>query len=123
MKWPRLVKSFAMTEALKLAIDAEELDEYGDPVTTLTWEGKCSWQDGAQITMQASSGLFRHSAEVAQRYVNISGRALIDGDIAPEVPNLSGGYGWIHGQRRAIAEINKWRNPDGTVNYTEVIFT
>ena len=111
MTWPHLVRPWTMTTPIRLVVDREELDEDGAPVTALDWSGKCNWQDGGKVERTGE-----------QKYVRITGRAYIDGDIAPGVSNLTGGYGYIFGERRPIAEAVKARNPDGTVNYTEVRF-
>ena len=52
--------------------------------------------------------------------VQITGSALLPGDICPELPVISGGTATVFGVRRKIQEARKARNPDGTVNYTEV---
>ena len=111
MTWPHLVRPETMTTPIRLVIDREELDEDGAPVPVLEYEGFCNWQDGGKVELTGE-----------QKYVRITGRAYIDGDIAPGVYNLTGGYGVIFGERRPIAEAVKARNPDGSVNFTEVRF-
>ena len=111
MTWPHLVRPETMTTPIRLVIDREELDEDGAPVTALDYEGFCNWQDGGKVELTGE-----------QKYVRITGRAYIDGDIAPGVDNLTGGYGVIFGEKRAVAAGVKARNPDGTVNFTEVRF-
>ena len=111
MRWPRLVRPGTMTTPISLVLEAEELDEDGAPVPAAEYAGLCQWQDGG-------------SAELTdrQRYVRITGRALFDGDICPGLVSITGGSGVIFGERRPIAGGTKARNPDGTVNYTEVRF-
>ena len=53
--------------------------------------------------------------------IRITGSALLPGDICPELPVISGGTATIFGVKRKIQEARKARNPDGTVNYTEVL--
>ena len=55
------------------------------------------------------------------RTKQITGSALFPGDICPELPVISGGTVTIFGVKRKIQEARKARNPDGTVNYTEVL--
>lgn len=45
---------------------------------------------------------------------------MFPGDICPELPVISGGKVTIFGVKRGIFQANKARNPDGTVNFTEL---
>lgn len=56
-----------------------------------------------------------------KKLIEITGSALFPGDICPELPAISGGSAVIFGAQRRILEGRKARNPDGTVNYTEVL--
>ena len=111
MRYPALVPDAVCKTPIRLVIEQEGLDEDGAPIEALTYEGRCNWQDGGRVELTGE-----------QKYVRITGRAYFNGDICPELPNLTGGYGVIFGERRAIAEGVKSRNPDGTVNFTEVRF-
>ena len=111
MKWPQLVPEKMCKTPIRLVIELEELDEDGAPVTALDYSGYCNWQDGWKVELTGE-----------QKYVRITGTALFTGDICPNISNITGGYGVIHGEHRDIAEGIKARNPDGTVNYTEVKF-
>ena len=55
-----------------------------------------------------------------KKLVQLSGVALFPGDIAPDLPNLSGGTIEVNGEKRRIFQGRKARNPDGTVNYSEL---
>lgn len=111
MKWPELVPNRICKTPIRLELDQEGLNEDGDPVAAYQYSGYCNWQDGGKVELTTE-----------QKYVRITGKALFNGDICPGLPNISGGYGEIFGERRPIAEGIKARNPDGTVNYTEVRF-
>jgi hypothetical protein len=71
------------------------------------------------------SALFQGKAKTIftadKKMVQITGSALLPGDICPELPVISGGTATIFGVKRKIQEARKARNPDGTVNYTEVL--
>lgn len=71
---------------------------------------KCNYQDKAKTVLTAEKKL-----------IEITGAALFPGDICPELPVISGGSAVIFGGKRRILEGRKSRNPDGTVNYTEVL--
>lgn len=111
MKYPSLVPDAVCKTPIQLVIDLEELDEDGAPVTALNYTGYCNWQDGGKVELTGE-----------QKYVRITGKAFFNGDICPGISNITGGYGVIFEERRPIAEGIKARNPDGTVNYTEVRF-
>ena len=67
------------------------------------------------VRNNASTMLNRLTAE--KKLVQITGTALFSGDIAPDVPSLSGGTLTVFGQERRIEQGCKNRNPDGTVNF------
>ena len=45
---------------------------------------------------------------------------ILCGDIAPSLAVISSGYVIVFGQKRQIYRGTKARNPNGTVNYTEL---
>jgi len=69
-------------------------------------EIKCNFQDRARTIFTAE-----------KKVVQVTGTALFPGDIAPDMPTLSGGTVMVFGVERRIAQGQKCRNPDGTVNY------
>ncbi len=110
MKYPCLVpKRFCRTE-ISLSFDREGITEYGEPLPAVEYTGKCNYQDKARTILTAEKKL-----------VQITGSALFPGDICPDIPVISGGEAVIFGVKRRILEGRKARNPDGTVNYTEVM--
>lgn len=111
MKYPSLVPDAVCRTPIHIVIEMEEVDADGAPVTALDWSGNCNWQDGGKVELTGE-----------QQYIRITGKALFNGDICPGIANITGGYGEIFEERRPIAEGIKARNPDGTVNYTEIRF-
>lgn len=111
MKYPSLIPDAVCKTPIQLTIEQEGLDEDGAPIEAFSFSSLCNWQDGGKVELTAE-----------QKYVRITGRAYFPGDICPGIPVISSGYGIIFGARREIAEGVKARNPDGTVNYTEVKF-
>lgn len=69
----------------------------------------CNFQDRAKTILTTEKKL-----------VQITGTALFPGDIAPDFPTLSGGIVTIFGEDRRIEQGMKARNPDGTVNYSQL---
>ena len=56
-----------------------------------------------------------------KKMVQITGTALFPGDICPGLAVISGGSVELFGVKRRIEQGTKARNPDGSVNYTEVL--
>lgn len=110
MKYPCLVPKRLCKTDISLSFDMEGLNEYGEPLEPVTYSGKCNYQDKAKTILTAEKKL-----------VEITGAALFPGDICPELPVISGGEAVIFGVKRRILQGSKARNPDGTVNYTEVL--
>lgn len=110
MKYPRLVKERDCKTDIILEFEQEGLNEYGEPLEAVQYSGKCNYQDKAKTIMT-----------IDRKFIQITGAALFPGDICPELPVISGGTATIFGIKRRIQEGRKARNPDGTVNYTEVL--
>lgn len=87
----------------------EGLDKYGNEPEPVIVDTKCNYQDTGKTVLTAEKKL-----------VQLSGTALIPGDVAPELPVITGGAITVFGMERRIHEGIKARNPDGTVNYTEI---
>jgi len=111
MRYPKLVPPAVCRTPIHLVIEQEGYNKYGDPIEAFEADLKCNYQDSGKVQLTTQ-----------QEYVRISGKALFDGDICPNVPNITKGYAIIHEEKRYIAEGRKHRNPDGSVNYTEVVF-
>ena len=111
MRYPALVRPEVCRTPIRLVIEEEGLDEDGAPREIFRAELLCCWQDGGGLTVTPE-----------RQFVQIAGRAYFEGDICPDVPVIVAGYGEIFGVRREILRGVKARNPDGTVNYTEVRF-
>lgn len=110
MPWPCLVlEQFCKTD-ISLELDREGLNEYGEPLEPVVYSGRCNYQDKAKTILTAEKKL-----------VEITGTAMFPGDICPELPVISGGSAEIMGVKRRILQGRKARNPDESVNYTEVL--
>ena len=109
MKYPCLIPTKLCKTPIRIQIDQEGSNEYGEPLLTVTYSGNCNYQDKAKTVLTAEKKL-----------IQITGTALFPGDICPKLPVMSGGEATVCGVKRRIVEARKARNPDGTVNYTEV---
>lgn len=110
MSWPSLVLSQWCKTPITLSLEQDGLNEYGEPLQTVEYSGSCNYQDKARTVLTSQKKL-----------VDITGSALFPGDICPELPVISGGTAILFGAQRRILEGRKARNPDGSVNYTEVL--
>lgn len=109
MGYPCLVLKQFCNTPIHICIELEEIGEDGGPVIGFQKDLKCNYQDLAK-TVWTSDG----------KRVKLSGVALFPGDIAPNMPTLSGGTAVVNGAARNIFQGARYRNPDGTVNYTEL---
>lgn len=110
MKYPCLIPKKLCKTDIHLEIAQEGLNKYGEPLEPFIYEGKCNYQDKARTILTTEKKL-----------VEITGSVLIPGDICPDLPTISGGAAEVFGTKRRIQQGTKSRNPDGTVNYTEVL--
>lgn len=110
MKYPCLVHKKLCKTDIYISIEQEGVNVYGEPLDTIKFAGKCNYQDKARTILTAE-----------KKVVEITGTVLIPGDFCPELPTISGGEAVVFGVRRRIQQGTKARNPDGTVNYTEVL--
>lgn len=108
-RWPQLVLPQFCTTDIKVAVESEELNENGTPKTLIDWSGKCNYQDKAKRIYTGQKTL-----------VEITGTCLIPNDIAPELATIPSGVVHIFGVDRELVLGTKARNPDGTVNFTQL---
>lgn len=109
MVWPKLIPPALCTTAAKVRVDTGGTDEDGAPVPALTVEAACNYQSGGRVVLTAD-----------KREVQIAGVCLFDGDIAPDLPELTSGTVEVAGGVYKLFRGSKARNPDGTVNYTRL---
>lgn len=109
MKYPCLVPKRLCRTDIHIHLESEDTDSYGQPERVLDLDLKCNFQDRAKTILTAEKKL-----------IQITGTAMLPGDIAPGFPTLSGGTVTVFGENRRIGQGMKARNPDGTVNYCQL---
>lgn len=107
--YPCLVPEWACKTHIHVYIEQEGLSEDGGPLLAFEGDFLCNYQDTAKTVLTAEG-----------KQVQLSGMAMFPGDICPELPVISGGTVTVFGSRRTIFQGNKARNPDGSVNFTEL---
>lgn len=108
-KYPNLVPKRLCKTPIEVTVYSEDLTEYGAPIEIIETNLLCNYQDGGQMVINKE-----------QEYVRISGSAYFYGDPFPEVSNITSGEVYIFGEKRKIEQGIKSRNPDGTVNFTQL---
>ena len=109
MKYPNLVPERLCKTPIHVCLESEEITNLGEPAQVLELDLKCNFQDKAKTILTTEKKL-----------VQITGTAMFCGDIAPDFPSLSGGKVTVFGQTRRIVQGMKARNPDGTVNFSQL---
>lgn len=107
MHFPSLVLPQFCKTPIHVIVQSEDVSKDGEPIKAFEADLFCNYQDKV-VTVLTDQ----------QKIVKITGSALFNGDIAPNLATLSGGSVNIHGVERKIADTRKSRNPDGSVNYT-----
>ena len=108
MRFPRLVPDRVCNTQVEVQLYSEELNENGSK-QSIKFSGKCNYQDQAKRVYTSE-----------KMYVELTGVCLFNGDIAPNLANISNGKVTINGEDRTIFSGSKARNVDGTVNYTRL---
>lgn len=109
MKYPSLVPNRWCKTPIHIVVNQEGISEDGEPLKALEIDTMCNYQDKAKKVLTEQ-----------QQLIEIEGTALINGDIAPQLPSISNGTVVVNGVERRIYRGTKARNPDNTVNYTKL---
>lgn len=127
MKFPQLVKQQFCKTPVGITIYGESVTEDGAPIVAFEcrklyasenlYPSETLFPGNTHCNMQSNAKTV-YTKE--QKIVQVSAVLLFDGDIAPDCPNLSGGFVVLDGVKRNIIQGTKHRNPDGTVNFTEL---
>lgn len=107
MIYPKLVDPRLCTTPIKVVIHSEEVNKYGEPTKYVLENLKCNYQSACKTVYTDE-----------KKMVQLTAKAYFDGDIIPEIPEISGGSIEVFGKKRAISKGFKCRNLDGSVNYT-----
>lgn len=91
-----------------VVIYQEGLSEDGEPLTSLNLKNqKCRFVEKTKIIISSDG-----------RKVELVGKAILLGDIAPSIRKISGGQVVINDTEYEIYQASRPRNPDGTVHHT-----
>ncbi len=109
MKYPKLVRKENCKTDIHIVLYGEGTTEDGEPIIALDTNLKCNYQDKAKRVLTAEKVI-----------IQLTAKAYFVGDIAPDLAVISGGQVTVFGETRSIYQGTKARNPDGTVNFTEL---
>lgn len=109
MIYPKLVREKDCKTDIHVVLYKEGTTEDGEPIIALEDDLKCNYQDKAKRVLTAEKVI-----------IQLTAKAYFVGDIAPDLAVISGGQITVFGETRAIYQGTKARNPDGTVNFTEL---
>lgn len=105
MKYPRLVTDAKTPASVILEGEPNEFAECESVSLSL----KCNWQGSGGVVYTAD-----------KQKLTLTGTALFDGDICPDMPVISSGSITVFGAQHRIVRGQKCRNSDGSVNYTRL---
>lgn len=109
MTYPKLVREKDCKTDIHVTLYDEGITEDGQPIIALDKDLKCNYQDKAKRVLTAEKVL-----------IQLTAKAYFVGDIAPNLKVISSGKITVFGETRSIFQGTKARNPDGTINYTEL---
>jgi hypothetical protein len=109
MNYPKLVRKEQCKTDIHVVLYGEGTTEDGEPIIALEDDFKCNYQDKAKRVLTAEKVV-----------IQLTAKAYFIGDIAPNLSVISGGLVTVFGETRSIYQGSKARNPDGTVNFTEL---
>ncbi|MCI8411936.1 MAG: hypothetical protein HFJ40_05855 [Clostridia bacterium] len=93
-----------------VVIYQEGLSEEGEPVTSLNLKKqKCRFVEKTKIIISPDG-----------KKVELIGKVMLLGDIAPNIKKISGGEITINESKYEIYQASRPRNPDGTVHHTSL---
>lgn len=88
----------------------EGLSEEGEPLTSLNLKKqKCRFVEKTKIILSPDG-----------KKVELIGKVILLGDIAPNIKKISGGEVIINDSKYEIYQASRPRNPDGTVHHTSL---
>lgn len=91
-----------------VVIYQEGLSEDGEPLTSLDLkEQKCRFVEKTKIIISSDG-----------RKVELVGKVILLGDIAPTIKKISGGQVVVNDTEYEIYQASRPRNPDGTIHHT-----
>lgn len=99
--------SWLLTTNYSIVLNREGVSEDGEPLQAFATSGKCIFSEKAKRIIDADG-----------KQVELIGKVIVEGDIAPSLRTISDGVITINGGNYNIHQGYRPRNPDGTVHHT-----
>lgn len=109
MEYPCLIPDWALNASVSVGLASEGVNEDGETVPDVAYVGKCNLQLKAEQSLDSK-----------KQKVRTQGKAYFQGDICPDIKDISDGVLIHNGARYTVNGGGKALNFDGTVNYTEL---
>lgn len=91
-----------------IELNQEGVSEDGEPISAFTSNGKCIFSEKAKRIIDSEG-----------KQVELLGKVIVEGDIAPLLKTISDGTIIINGRTYEIYAGYRPRNPDGSIHHTE----
>lgn len=99
----RFPKELLVTD-YKVMLHQQGISEEGEPLTAFTNQGKCIFSEKAKRILTPDG-----------KQITLLGKVIIEGDIAPDLKDVSSGVIEINGASYEIYSGARPRNPDGSI--------
>lgn len=107
-KWPNLVPASVCCTPIIIQFE-NGIQKDGSPKKDILYTGKCNYSEKSKQVLNAQ-----------RQMIQLQATALLNGDIAPG-KDISGEVVINNGEiTRRIYSASRGRNPDGTVNFTQL---
>ena len=91
-----------------LSLNSEGISEDGEPISVIESSGKCIFSEKAKRIIDSEG-----------KQITLTGKVIIEGDIAPSLKTVSDGVITINNREYEIYAGYRPRNPNGTIHHTE----
>lgn len=89
-------------------LNKEGISEEGEPISDFECTGMCIFSEKAKRIIDSEG-----------KEINLSGKVIVKGDIAPSLKTVSDGTITINNRTYDIYVGSRPRNPDGSIHHTE----
>ena len=91
-----------------LILNKQGISEDGEPIKSMEMSGKCIFSEKSKRIIDSEG-----------KEINLLGKVIVKGDIAPSLKTVSDGVITINNRKYEIYAGHRPRNPDGTIHHTE----
>lgn len=100
--------SWLLKTPCTISLNANGINEDGEPIEETTWEGNCIFSEKAKRIINTEG-----------KKITLLGKVIVKGDIAPTFKSVSDGKITINGVSYEIHTGYRPRNPNGSIHCTQ----